>query len=305
MKRRQFLQKSGAVTLAQAIAGLSWPVTAHAARLRDTSDFGTAFTLHMSSGVKVSGVAYGDPDEPYAKPDSLYLEWVARMHRNSAPRVERPREFTFSERLSTQVDIFLALAFTCDPDSWSLAIEHCQRAHEDGALTLLLAASSILAPIAYLSPPELPSSEAIDCAIRLSTLDPHLRLVEVTDVVVAGLDGTIGVDLSDVKRIFSHSRYGLHATGIAHDEDRASVAANYALSDMSGRWNVDMQSVKSVLVSITTDDTFSMKELFVAFDIIRNVLPAGCLSIVKHVPRTDYSPFLSVDVIAMGVDSKA
>ena len=122
MKRRQFLQKSSAVTLAQAIAGLSWPVTANAARLRDTSDSGTAFTLHMSSGVKVSGVAYGDPDEPYAKPDSLYLEWVARMHRNSVPRVERPREFTFSEWLSTQVDIFLALAYTCDPSSWSLAI---------------------------------------------------------------------------------------------------------------------------------------------------------------------------------------
>ena len=59
-------------------------------------------------------------------------------------------------------------------------------------------------------------------------------------------------------------------------------------------------AAKGALISVATDDRFSIREIANVYQTIRDALPDNCTSIIKHELHNDLSPFLLVRLLLIG-----
>lgn len=130
---------------------------------------------------------------------------------------------------------------------------------------------------------------------------PNEILYEATKGIseIITLKGKINVDFADVRNVMNQSGFALMGCGIASGPNRATEAANKAISSplLEG---LDIKGAKKLLVNVTASPSISTKEIFAANDVIRQRAGEDADMIFGLVVKEDMNENVSYTVIATG-----
>ncbi len=121
----------------------------------------------------------------------------------------------------------------------------------------------------------------------------------ISDLIVR--PGLINVDFADVRTVMSERGIAMMGAGIGKGENRAQEAAEKAISSPLLE-NIDLSGAKGVLVSITSDSSFSMAEYEVIGNIVRGIIDENSTVIIGTTIDDDVQDELRVTIVATGID---
>jgi len=111
--------------------------------------------------------------------------------------------------------------------------------------------------------------------------------------------GKINVDFADVRSVMNQSGEALMGCGIASGENRASEAAQKAISSplLEG---VNIKGAKNILLNVTASTTLTMKEITEGNQIIYDAAGEEANVIFGLVQKEEMNEYVSYTVIATG-----
>ncbi len=114
--------------------------------------------------------------------------------------------------------------------------------------------------------------------------------------------GKINVDFADVRSVMNQSGEALMGCGIASGENRASEAAQKAISSplLEG---INIKGAKNILLNVTASTTLTMKEITEGNQIIYDAAGEEANVIFGLVQKEDMNEYVSYTVIATGFHS--
>jgi len=120
----------------------------------------------------------------------------------------------------------------------------------------------------------------------------------ISDLIV--IPGYINVDFADVKTVMSERGLALMGTGVGRGENRASEAAQQAISSPLLE-DISIKGAKAVLVNITAGPDLAMYEFEEASTIIHTEVDSEANIIIGTAFDPDLSDELRITVIATGI----
>ncbi|PID66976.1 MAG: cell division protein FtsZ [Gammaproteobacteria bacterium] len=122
----------------------------------------------------------------------------------------------------------------------------------------------------------------------------------ISDLIVR--PGLINVDFADVRTVMSERGIAMMGAGIGKGENRAQEAAEKAISSPLLE-NIDLSGAQGVLVSITSDSSFSMAEYEIIGDIVRGIIDENSTVIIGTTIDDEVQDELRVTIVATGIES--
>src|SRR6202012_697061 len=129
----------------------------------------------------------------------------------------------------------------------------------------------------------------------------HAGVRGVTDLIV--MPGLINLDFADIKSVISEMGKAMMGTGEAEGEDRASRAADMAISNPLLD-DVTMKGAKGVLINITGGPDLMLFEVEQAANRIRAEVDPGANIIFGNTILDEMEGRIRVSVVATGIDAE-
>lgn len=144
-----------------------------------------------------------------------------------------------------------------------------------------------------------------DSSEALAAFDkPNEVLYEATRGIaeIITIPGLINVDFADVRSVMNHSGEALMGCGIASGENRATEAANKAISSplLEG---IKIKGAKNILLNVTASSTLTMKEIDAGNQVIYDAAGEEANVIFGMVHKEDMKEYVSYTVIATGFNA--
>jgi cell division protein FtsZ len=130
----------------------------------------------------------------------------------------------------------------------------------------------------------------------------HAGVRGVTDLIV--MPGLINLDFADIKSVISEMGKAMMGTGEAEGEDRASKAADMAISNPLLD-DVSMKGAKGVLINITGGPDLMLFEVEQAANRIRAEVDPDANIIFGNTILDDMEGRIRVSVVATGIDAES
>ncbi len=129
----------------------------------------------------------------------------------------------------------------------------------------------------------------------------YLATVGITSII--NEEGFINVDFADVKRVMYQSGNALLGVGTASGENRATKAAQMAISSplLEG---INIKGAKNLLLNITVGEDFSFDELEEGNKVIRDAAGDGVDMIFGVTFKNDMTDQVTYTLVATGFDKK-
>jgi cell division protein FtsZ len=129
----------------------------------------------------------------------------------------------------------------------------------------------------------------------------YLATVGITSIITE--EGVVNVDFADVKRVMYQSGNALIGVGTASGENRATLAAQQAISSplLEG---VSIKGARNVLLNVTCGEDFSFDELEEGNEVVRQAAGEGVDIIFGYVINENMGDKVSYTLIATGFDKK-
>ena len=122
----------------------------------------------------------------------------------------------------------------------------------------------------------------------------------ISDIIIK--PGLINVDFADVKTVMSEKGTAMMGTGTASGQDRARIAAEYAVASKLLE-DISLQDAKGVLVNITAGPDLSLGEIKAVGDCISDFASEDAIIVTGTVLDDSRGNDLVVTVIATGLSS--
>jgi len=145
-----------------------------------------------------------------------------------------------------------------------------------------------------------------DSSEALAAFDkPNEVLHEATRGIaeIITVPGLINVDFADVRSVMNHRGEALMGCGIASGENRATEAANKAISSplLEG---IKIKGAKNILLNVTASTTLTMKEIDAGNKVIYDAAGEEANVIFGMVHKEDMNEYVSYTVIATGFNAE-
>lgn len=123
----------------------------------------------------------------------------------------------------------------------------------------------------------------------------------IADIIT--IDGIINVDFADVRAVMNESGVALMGCGIASGENRATEAAQKAISSplLEG---INIEGAKNILLNVTGSDALTMQEIDEGNRVIYEAAGEEANVIFGWVSKSEMNEYVSYTVIATGFDEE-
>lgn len=121
----------------------------------------------------------------------------------------------------------------------------------------------------------------------------------ISDLIVR--PGLINVDFADVKKVMEERGMAMMGAGIGKGDNRAQEAVEKAISSPLLE-SIDLSGAKGVLVSITSDGSFSMEEYELIGNVVRGIIDEQSTVIFGTTVDDEAQDELRVTIVATGID---
>jgi cell division protein FtsZ len=116
--------------------------------------------------------------------------------------------------------------------------------------------------------------------------------------------GMVNVDFADVKTVMSEMGMAMMGSAVASGPDRSIIAAEQAVASPLLE-NVDLSNARGVLVNITSDESFTLKEYNQVMKTIRSFTADDATVIIGNVIDDTMGDQLRVTMVATGLSGSA
>ncbi|ASK34855.1 cell division protein FtsZ [Alloalcanivorax mobilis] len=123
----------------------------------------------------------------------------------------------------------------------------------------------------------------------------------IADLIVR--PGMINVDFADVRTVMSEMGTAMMGTGVASGENRASEAAQAAISSPLLE-DVDLRGARGILINITANESIALDEFSEVGDIVSELASEDANVIIGTAIDPDMGDNISVTVVATGLGAQ-
>jgi cell division protein FtsZ len=123
----------------------------------------------------------------------------------------------------------------------------------------------------------------------------------IADLITA--PGLINVDFADVRTVMSEMGTAMMGTGLASGENRASEAAQAAISSPLLE-DVDLRGARGILINITANESIALDEFSEVGDIVSELASEDANVIIGTAIDPDMGDNISVTVVATGLGAQ-